>query len=689
MTHLLAHTSVQQLKGVGAALAEKLAKLGLTTLQDMMFHLPRDYEDRSRISPICSGHAGATLMLEGEVLTCEVAKGKRQSLAVRFGDGTGTITLRFYHFFPQQKEHFQRGTRMRVFGEIRLGASGMEMYHPEYKTVTANEPLPDANLTAIYPTTEGLTQIRLRQLMAEALRHASPQTLPELMPSYANNRLDLLSALHIVHTPPCDSNRELLLSGIHPAQQRLAFEELTAHQISLMQRRQHIQSIPSPTLKADCPLAQQLLAKLPFQLTNAQRRVWGEIATDLTLNKPMLRLIQGDVGSGKTVVAALAACHAVASDWQVGLMAPTEILAEQHFVNFSAWFNDLGLPVAWLSGKQGVKERNASLAKIVSGEAKIIVGTHALFQESVQFARLGLVIIDEQHRFGVDQRLALRQKGEKFGLSPHQLVMTATPIPRTLAMSAYGDLDTSVIDELPPNRTPVTTVALSNARRAEVIERVRANCQTGKQAYWVCTLIEESEQLEAQAAEAIYEELQKELPELKLGLVHGKLKANDKQAIMKAFKLGELDLLVATTVIEVGVDVPNSSLMIIENAERLGLAQLHQLRGRVGRGSAISYCVLMYQAPLSHMGQERLAIMRATTDGFVIAEKDLEIRGPGEVLGTRQTGLVTFKVADLNRDQQLLKTAQQLAKTMQKDQPQQAQALVHRWLPNAPKYVAV
>ena len=689
MTHLLAHTSVQQLKGVGAALAEKLAKLGLTTLQDMMFHLPRDYEDRSHISPICAGHAGATLMLEGEVMSSEVAKGKRQSLAVRFNDGTGTITLRFYHFYPQQKEHFQRGIRLRVFGEIRLGASGMEMYHPEYKTVTVNEPLPEANLTSIYPTTEGITQARLRQLMAEALTHASPQTLPELMPPYANNRYDLLKALHIVHNPPSDSNRELLLAGIHPAQQRLAFEELTAHQISLMQRRQHIQSIPSPTLKADCPLAQQLLAKLPFQLTNAQRRVWGEIAADLTLPKPMLRLIQGDVGSGKTIVAALAACHAVASDWQVGLMAPTEILAEQHFVNFSAWFNDLGLPVAWLSGKQGVKERNASLAKIVSGEEKIIVGTHALFQESVQFARLGLVIIDEQHRFGVDQRLALRQKGEHLGLCPHQLIMTATPIPRTLAMSAYGDLDTSVIDELPPNRTPVTTVALSNARRTEVIERVRANCQTGKQAYWVCTLVEQSETLDAQAAEATYQEIKERFPDINIGLVHGKMKADEKQAVMQAFKDNQLQLLIATTVIEVGVDVPNASIMVIENAERLGLSQLHQLRGRVGRGATASFCALLYKHPLSQNGQERLRIMRETNDGFLIAEKDLEIRGPGELLGTKQTGDMGFRVAKLERDNHLLNQAHYVAAQILKDYPRNAEALLKRWLPEAPRYAYV
>ncbi|MFO1390723.1 MAG: ATP-dependent DNA helicase RecG [Agitococcus sp.] len=689
MSQHLAHMSVQQLKGVGTMLADKLAKLGLYTLQDVLFHLPRDYEDRSHITAIDVVRSGASVLLEGEVLSCDVQNGKRQSLAVRLSDGSGQITLRFYHFYPQQKEHFKRNTRLRVFGEVRLGASGLEMYHPEYKAVRVNEPLPDAKLTALYPTTEGLTQVRLRQLVGDALVFATPQSLPELLPPFINQRFDLLQALHTVHNPPNHIKRELLLLRVHPAQQRLAFEELTAHQISLAQRRQHVQILKAPVLAADCPLATQFLSLLPFTITNAQRRVWQEIAQDLQQAKAMLRLVQGDVGAGKTVVAALAACHAIAQAWQVALMAPTEILAEQHFINFNQWFSQLGFKVAWLSGKQSTKERNASLAVVASGEAHIVVGTHALFQESVQFGRLGLVIIDEQHRFGVEQRLALRQKGEQWGMCPHQLIMTATPIPRTLAMSAYGDLDTSVIDELPPNRTPVTTVALPNARRADVIERVRANCQTGKQAYWVCTLIEESEQLEAQAAQAIYEELQQELPELRLGLVHGKLKASEKQAIMAEFKQGNLDLLVATTVIEVGVDVPNSSLMIIENAERLGLAQLHQLRGRVGRGSTVSYCVLMYQPPLSHMGQERLAIMRATTDGFVIAEKDLELRGPGEVLGTKQTGLVEFKVADLARDQQLLKTAQQLARNLLKDNPHNAQALVQRWLPNAPKYVAV
>lgn len=689
MSQLLAHLSVQQLKGVGTMLADKLAKLGLYTLQDILFHLPRDYEDRSHITAIAAIRSGMSVLLEGDVLSCEVQQGKRQSLAVRLGDNSGKILLRFYHFYPQQKEHFKPNTRLRVFGEVRLGASGLEMYHPEYKTIQLLEPLPDATLTALYPTTEGLSQARLRQLVSDALAFATALSLPELLPSSFNHPFDLLHALHTVHNPPNNIKRDLLLLRIHPAQQRLALEELIAHQISLAQRRQHIHLLQSPVLAADCPLAQQFLSLLPFSLTQAQQRVWQEIAQDLQNAKAMLRLVQGDVGAGKTVVAALAACHAIAQGWQVALMAPTEILAEQHFINFSQWFMQLGFKTAWLSGKQSTKERNAALAIIANGEAQLVIGTHALFQDSVQFGRLALVIIDEQHRFGVEQRLALRQKGEQWGFCPHQLIMTATPIPRTLAMSAYGDLDTSVIDELPPNRTPVTTVALPNTRRTDVIDRVHANCQTGKQAYWVCTLIEESEQLEAQAAQVTYEELQQKMPNLRLGLVHGKLKASEKQAIMAEFKQGHLDVLVATTVIEVGVDVPNASLMIIENAERLGLAQLHQLRGRVGRGSTVSYCVLMYQSPLSYMGQERLAIMRTTTDGFIIAEKDLELRGPGEVLGTKQTGLVAFKVADLARDQQLLKTAQQVARHLLKDNPHNAQGLVQRWLPNAPKYVAV
>ena len=686
---VLAHTALHHLKGVGDAVAQKLAKLDITTVQDLLFHLPRDYEDRSHITPIAGLAIGRSALLEGDVLAAEVVTGRRTSFVVKFSDGSGLITLRFYHFYAGQKQHFRPGQRMRVFGEARLGASGLEIYHPDYQSVTPGEPLPPARLTPIYPTTEGLTQAKLRQLVAQALTLLTPQSLPELLPDAVQLRYRLIDALRTVHNPPADTPREQLLAGTHPAQQRLAFEELTAHQVSLAQRRHHIRSQKAPALPFETPLAAQLLERLGFRLTGAQHRVWNEIANDLRKPHPMLRLVQGDVGAGKTVVAALAACHAVTGGWQVALMAPTEILAEQHFVNFSRWFCALGVPVAWLSGKQGVKERRLSLERVQSGEARIIVGTHALFQESVQFEKLGLVIIDEQHRFGVDQRLALREKGLATGYSPHQLVMTATPIPRTLAMSAYGDLDTSVIDELPPNRTPVTTVALADTRREEVINRVRANCEQGRQAYWVCTLIEESEQLEAQAAEATFAELQMLLPHLKLGLVHGRLKPPEKQSIMMEFKDGKLDLLVATTVIEVGVDVPNASLMIIENAERLGLSQLHQLRGRVGRGSAVSYCVLLYHAPLSAMGQERLAIMRSTCDGFVIAEKDLELRGPGEVLGTRQTGLVGFRVADLVRDAGMLKAAQHLARKLEHDSPVQAESLVRRWLPQAPRYSVV
>ncbi len=688
-SQVLAVMSVQYLKGVGAALAEKLAKLGIRTVEDLLFHLPRDYEDRSRITPMRGLVVGQSVLLEGIVMENQVMRGRRTSMAVRITDDTASVTLRFYHFYPQQQQQLSPGRLVRVFGEVRLGSMGLEMYHPEFTLVQRGDPLPDATLTPLYPATDGVQQPKLRQLIAQALDLAAPDTLPELLPEHVSQRLTLLDALRTVHRPATDSPRDLLLAGRHPAQQRLAFEELTSHQVSLALRRQAVRAWNAPVFPPDHTLAERLLAGLPFALTGAQRRVWGELATDLARPRPMLRLVQGDVGAGKTVVAALAACQAVAAGWQVALMAPTEILAEQHFLNFSRWFGALDIPVAWLSGKQGVKDRRLSLEKVGSGEARVVVGTHALFQESVQFWQLGLVIIDEQHRFGVDQRLALREKGEQTGLCPHQLVMTATPIPRTLAMSAYGDLDTSVIDELPPNRTPVTTVALPNTRREELMARVRANCEQGRQAYWVCTLIEESEQLQAQAAEATFEELKEALPGLRLGLVHGRQKPAEKQAVMQAFKAGEIDLLVATTVIEVGVDVPNASLMVIENAERLGLSQLHQLRGRVGRGSAVSYCVLVYQPPLSLMGQQRLAILRETNDGFLIAEKDLELRGPGELLGTRQTGMVSFRVADLVRDQAMLKAAQHVGRELVKSRPGTAKALVQRWVPEGGRYGSV
>lgn len=679
--------SIYDLTGVGAASAQLLAKLQIHTPIDLLFHLPRDYEDRSRIIPMHQLTVGKTVLLEGNIQSVDFPAGRRPSMAVQMSDGSGRLTLRFYQIYKGLKDKLTTGQYIRVFGEVRLGARGLEMYHPEFQLVKPGAPLPASRLTAIYPTTEGLTQPKLRQFVDQALKQFSNH-LPELLPVNISKTYDMQAALRYVHQPPVDANVEELIQGKHPAQQRLAFEELVAHQISLLTRRYFVQSIAAPVMQNSITLRQQLLDSLPYRPTGAQQRVSQEILEDLQKNKPMLRLVQGDVGAGKTLVAALAACHALESGWQVALMAPTEILAEQHFLNFSKWFEPLGIQMAWLAGKQKGKARSMAEHMVSTGQAQLVIGTHAMFQESISFNKLGLVIIDEQHRFGVDQRLSLREKGPQ-GMTPHQLVMTATPIPRTLAMSAYGDLDTSIIDELPPGRTPIQTVTVPFERREEVMARVAASCAEGRQAYWVCTLVEQSEQLDAQAAEDTFAELSARLPHLKLGLVHGRMKSEDKQAIMQAFKNNELHLLIATTVIEVGVDVPNASLMIIENAERLGLSQLHQLRGRVGRGSHASFCVLMYKNPLSETGKARLSILRASSDGFVIAEKDLELRGPGEILGTRQTGLLGFKLADLQRDQHLLPHAQQLATSMLKDHPQQSDALLTRWLPEAPRYAYV
>ncbi|MBL8322145.1 MAG: ATP-dependent DNA helicase RecG, partial [Acinetobacter sp.] len=563
----------------------------------------------------------------------------------------------------------------------------LEMYHPELQLITEHTPLPQTQLTAVYPATDGLTQPKLREYVRQALeKHADE--LPELLPRQFSNGYALRDALDYIHHPPVNANMLQLAQGSHPAQQRLIFEELVAHQVSLLTRRAYMQQIEAPSFSPSQRYAKALLASLPFAMTGAQKRVSREIAADLKQNKPMLRLVQGDVGAGKTLVAGVAACHALEEGWQVALMAPTEILAEQHYLNFKKWFEPLGLTVSWLSGKQKGKAREAAEQIIKDGTANLVVGTHALFQDNIAFAKLGLVIIDEQHRFGVDQRLALRNKGLN-GMTPHQLVMTATPIPRTLAMSAYGDLDTSVIDELPPGRTPVQTVTLPLDRREQVLQRIAANCAEGKQAYWVCTLVEQSETLDAQAAEATFSEIKQRFPELNIGLVHGKMKADEKQAVMQRFKSNELQLLIATTVIEVGVDVPNASIMVIENAERLGLSQLHQLRGRVGRGAAASFCALLYKSPLSQNGQERLRIMRETNDGFMIAEKDLELRGPGELLGTKQTGDIGFRVAKLERDDHLLNQAHYAAQQILKDYPQNAEALLKRWLPEAPRYAYV
>ena len=679
--------AVHQLQGVGSASAALLEKLNIFTTDDLLFHLPRDYEDRSTIIPMNQLIVGRSYLLEGIVKGVDFPPGKRKSMAVLLQDDFAKVTLRFYHIYKALTDRAKIDQRLRIFGEVRVGARGLELYHPEIQLITEHTPLPKTELTAIYPATDGLTQPKLRQYVKQALIQHSDD-LPELLPPQFTNGYVLKQALEYIHQPPINANMLQLAQGSHPAQQRLIFEELVAHQISLLSRRAYIQQIAAPAFSPSKNFAKQLLATLPFRMTSAQSRVCKEIVADLKQNKPMLRLIQGDVGAGKTLVAGVTACHALEEGWQVALMAPTEILAEQHYLNFKKWFEPLGLNVSWLSGKQKGKARASAEHLIKQGSANLVVGTHALFQENIEFAKLGLVIIDEQHRFGVDQRLALRNKGTH-NTTPHQLVMTATPIPRTLAMSAYGDLDTSVIDELPPGRTPIQTVTIPLERREEVLHRIASNCGEGKQAYWVCTLVEQSETLDAQAAEATYQEMTERFPHLNIGLVHGKMKAQDKQAVMQQFKENQLQLLIATTVIEVGVDVPNASIMVIENAERLGLSQLHQLRGRVGRGATASFCALLYKSPLSQNGQERLRILRESNDGFVIAEKDLEIRGPGELLGTKQTGDMGFRVAKLERDDHLLNQAHHVAQQILKDYPENATALLKRWLPEAPRYAYV
>ncbi|RAP59619.1 ATP-dependent DNA helicase RecG [Oleiagrimonas sp. MCCC 1A03011] len=679
---------VTVLNGIGPALARALEKLGVACVQDLWFHLPLRYEDRTRITPIRELAIGQPAQVEGEVEAVESGFRYRAQLKVAIGDdSTSTLLLRFFHFRKAQADQLRIGTRLRCYGDVRMGTRGPEMIHPQYQRVQKGMPL-DARLTPVYPTTEGLGQKRLRSVIEKALERLPDEDALELIPAPLREGLGLGSlreALLTVHRPPPEADLAALARGVHPAQQRLAFEELLTQHLSLQRLRAQVRSRRAPALHGDGSLRARMLQQLPFALTGAQTRVDAEVLEDLRQGRPMLRLVQGDVGSGKTVVAALAALAAVECGWQAALMAPTELLAEQHLANLRAWLEPLGIEVAWLAGKVQGRARKKAL-EAVAGGAQVVVGTHALMQEGVAFQRLGLVIIDEQHRFGVHQRLALRDKGAEGDLVPHQLVLTATPIPRTLAMSAYADLDVSSIDELPPGRTPVQTVAIAGSRRGEVVERLRAACGEGRQAYWVCTLIEESEQLTAQAAEVVHAELAAALPGLRVELVHGRMKAREKLAVMQAFKSGEVAVLVATTVIEVGVDVPNASLMVIENAERLGLAQLHQLRGRVGRGSVASSCVLLYHTPLSALARERLQVMRETSDGFRIAEKDLELRGPGEVLGTRQTGRLEFRVADLARDAHLLPAVQRVGAAMLRDHPQRAERLVRRWIGTAARY---
>lgn len=726
---------VTSLAGVGTKVAEQLAHLGIKRLFDLVLHLPRDYEDRSRIVNINTLANGQSALVEGEIVSVD-NKG-RGGMSVLLEDDTGTVSLRFFKVYRGLTQTMMVGTTLRVFGEVKINRYGVQMPHPEYQVVTAGMAMDSSGLQPIYPTVKGLHQNKLRTLVKLALQtvrnfdqqgqilsifrdadwqsldwqtlitQANAQAKQASFLGYQNNQaqisnthaiscLSLFESLTLLHTPPnhTDLTKQFeLLETInnrqHPACQRIIIEELTAHQLSLLYRRQQLHKNKAPKCESSSPLAKHLLDNLPFALTGAQQRVTDEIKNDLTTSIPMLRLVQGDVGAGKTLVAALAACYALDSGWQVAIMAPTEILAEQHLINFKNWFEPLGIGVGWLAGKQKTSERKEALAAISENDVQIVVGTHALFQQQVKFAKLGLAIIDEQHRFGVEQRMALTNKGVA-NSTPHQLVMTATPIPRTLAMSAYGDMDTSIIDELPPGRTPVKTVTIDRNRRDEVLERIEANCKQGKQAYWVCPLVEESSELDAQSAEATFADVSKRL-DIRIGLVHGKMKANEKQATMQAFKQGDLDLLISTTVIEVGVDVPNASLMVIENAERLGLSQLHQLRGRVGRGSEKSFCVLLYQTPLSETGIERLNVLAKSNDGFVIAQKDLQIRGPGELLGKRQTGNVGYYLSDLTRDELLLTIARALAKRLIQDNSRKADVslLIERWMPDASRYTNV
>jgi ATP-dependent DNA helicase RecG len=675
--------AVTSLRGVGAALAERLERLGVTRVSDLLFVLPARYEDRTQLTPIGQLTPGTRAAVEGEIQLTEVVYRGRRQLLSRIYDGSGMLTLRFFYFSGSQQANLARGTRLRCFGEARRGPLGLEMVHPEYRRVSGEPQALEENLTPIYPLTEGVPQGRLRALIGAALDEAARSGLTDWLAESVGlpGELPALdAALSYLHNPPREAQLSELAAGRHPAQRRLAFEELLAHHLALKLRRRAVQTDPAAPLEDAAGLSARLVGSLPFSLTRAQARALADVERDLTARVPMVRLLQGDVGCGKTVVAAAAAARAVGSGAQVALMAPTELLAEQHWRNLKAWFAPLGETVALVSGSQPARTRRSALETIAAGEVRVAVGTHALFQEGMQFARLALVIVDEQHRFGVQQRLRLSEKGQQAGTLPHQLIMTATPIPRTLAMTAYADLDISVIDELPPGRTPIQTVVVPEQRRAEVVERIVRACAEGRQVYWVCPLIDESDELRAQAAEDTAARLKAALPQVTVALVHGRMPAAAREQAMSAFKAGKIQLLVATTVIEVGVDVPNATLMVIENAERMGLAQLHQLRGRVGRGTAASSCVLLYRAPLSPLARERLKVIRESADGFEIARRDLELRGPGELLGTRQTGLAQLRVADLLRDADLLPRVQQAAERLLAEFPEHAAALTARWI---------
>lgn len=678
--------SVLKLSGVGARVEEKLNRIGIFTIQDLLFHLPFRYQDKTQLSLIGSLRPGQEALIEGTIEITQIKFGRRRSLLCMLSDGTGTLMLRFFHFSKAQQQRLSKGTVLRCYGQIRRGAKTLEIVHPEYKHIDPdNPPTIEKQLTAIYPLTDGLQQRTLQKLSAQALDVLSnhEDKLTELLPAEILNTFDLPnldSALSYVHRPSTDANLHLLRTGQHPSQQRLSFEELLSQHLSLQRIRQRTQTLQAVPLTGQGQLHEKFIQQLDFTLTQAQEKVLVEIEQDLKKNTPMLRLLQGDVGSGKTVVTAFAALHALASNYQVALMAPTELLAEQHFQTFSQWFKDLSIKVLLITGKATKSERDLNLNMLNSNQRVIAIGTHALFQKDIILPNLGLIIIDEQHRFGVHQRLSLLDKGDVEDSLPHQLIMTATPIPRTLAMTVYADLDLSIIDTLPPNRQIINTIVISNERRDEIVARIKAACHSARQVYWVCTLIDESEVLQCQTATETFQQLSEKLQDINVGLIHGRMKNKEKEAIMASFKENKTQLLVATTVIEVGVDVPNASLMIIENAERLGLFQLHQLRGRVGRGDVKSDCVLMYQSPLGDLARSRLETLRNTNDGFKIAEKDLQLRGPGELTGTRQTGLPDLRIADIIRDANLLVDVQQAAKILQQKYPQKIDLLIKRWL---------
>ena len=678
---------VNTLKGVGPRIGERLQHLGIRQIQDLLFHLPHRYIDRTRLIPIGSLRPGDSALCQGTVELVQVLTGRRRSLLCRISDGTGAITLRFFHFSWAQQTNLKQGMTLRCWGQIRNINHSLEIVHPEYQRIDADEDaVLEQTLTPVYPLTQGISQFKLRNLTGLALDALSRDKtgLTELLPDGILKHKPLFSlgqALRYVHRPPRDADLSSLMDGNHPAQQRLAFEELLAHHLSLRLIRKTLQARAAFAIdKGSGGKVKVFLDNLPFELTHAQQRVLGEIRKDLLQPLPMLRLVQGDVGSGKTVVAAIAALQVIHSGYQVALMAPTEILADQHYFNIKQWFSPIGIPVLLLTGKLSRTEKGEVQAQLDSAQPMVVVGTHALFQDQVTFSNVGLIIIDEQHRFGVDQRLALLEKGMEKTRQPHQLIMTATPIPRTLAMTLFADLDISIIDQLPPGRQPIKTTVISNEKREEVIERIHEICKQGRQAYWVCTLIENSDTLQLQAAEDIQQHLARQLGGLNIGLIHGRMKNSEKEAVMDDFKSGRIDLLVATTVIEVGVDVANASLMIIENAERLGLSQLHQLRGRVGRGSQASDCVLLYQTPLSENARVRLNMMRETNDGFAIARSDLELRGPGEILGKKQTGVPELHIADFVRDAHLIPRVQQTADIILAQCPGQVDKLIERWL---------